>query len=420
MCKEREVEDRENGRRSPVGRAADGREGREGELGGESPSTRQTGLRPAQPDSTTGLTGEGGDTTGSAGERRGGKKWPLEGFWGGIKGRLRPNDPRNGRQTGDKEDEGSDSEEADEEDDVKGGAGGGEDVRNGVHHSGDREETTARLETASDTVHHALNTVRSLESDDSGASTQRVREARSDRPHHVSGRETEEAEGTKKPAPNPKPTKLTSAQGSECSSGSEGVKFSSLSESMKLDSAELGETESPRTQPKIRQQRTTKSPQTPTKLEHQRLNTAKGEVGATTPQRRKRRAELGAQQDIGSGAGTAKPVLPAFSDSQPSPSSHHKPPKPAKPANLEKQANDTDTEALLARLLEKAEENDYYRLFRVESSASTDDLARVRREMARKLHPDHFTGQPEKQERSESILNPFHTMALFSLPIFGL
>ena len=54
---------------------------------------------------------------------------------------------------------------------------------------------------------------------------------------------------------------------------------------------------------------------------------------------------------------------------------------------------------MVSRLQQQACDNDYYRLFGVDAMATGDELARVRREMSKQLHPDHFVKQPEKQER---------------------
>ena len=45
---------------------------------------------------------------------------------------------------------------------------------------------------------------------------------------------------------------------------------------------------------------------------------------------------------------------------------------------------------LAAKLRQSVKENDYYRLFGVEPSASDEELARVRRQKSAQLHPDHF------------------------------
>ena len=63
------------------------------------------------------------------------------------------------------------------------------------------------------------------------------------------------------------------------------------------------------------------------------------------------------------------------------------------------QISDPNICQLLTRLQQQASENDYYQLLGVDPSVSSDELARVRREMSRQLHPDHFANQPEIQER---------------------
>ena len=54
---------------------------------------------------------------------------------------------------------------------------------------------------------------------------------------------------------------------------------------------------------------------------------------------------------------------------------------------------------LLERLQSMAQANDYYSLMGVTADASREDLSRARRELTAKLHPDHFTGDPEQQTR---------------------
>ena len=54
---------------------------------------------------------------------------------------------------------------------------------------------------------------------------------------------------------------------------------------------------------------------------------------------------------------------------------------------------------LLQRLRTMAQANDYYSLLGVTSDASREELSRARRELTAKLHPDHFTGNPEQQTR---------------------
>ena len=51
-----------------------------------------------------------------------------------------------------------------------------------------------------------------------------------------------------------------------------------------------------------------------------------------------------------------------------------------------------------------AQANDYYSLLGVTTDASKDELSRARRELTAKLHPDHFTGNPEQQ--TKYAINP--------------
>jgi hypothetical protein len=66
--------------------------------------------------------------------------------------------------------------------------------------------------------------------------------------------------------------------------------------------------------------------------------------------------------------------------------------------------SDPNIHQLLTRLQQQASENDYYQLLGVDPSVSGDELARVRREKSRQLHPDHFASQPERQERAQQQL----------------
>lgn len=54
---------------------------------------------------------------------------------------------------------------------------------------------------------------------------------------------------------------------------------------------------------------------------------------------------------------------------------------------------------LLRRLQQQAAASDYYSLLRVDPDATPEDLARARREVTSKLHPDHFTANPKQQAR---------------------
>ena len=63
------------------------------------------------------------------------------------------------------------------------------------------------------------------------------------------------------------------------------------------------------------------------------------------------------------------------------------------------QISDPYIRQLLTHLQQQASENDYYQLLGVDPSVSSEELARVRREKSRQLHPDHFANQPDIQER---------------------
>ena len=384
-------------------------------------------MKQVKPDSTTSQTGNSSHS-GGLGERRAGRKWPLEGIWGGIRGKLRTSESGNGRGRAERED--SDEEEGEEEDVRE--ESEGECDESGVHLSGEREKRDDHSQS-----NDSHKTVHSCEKSlESGSSENRERESRSRGLQEVRARGAEDAEGGgAKPAPNPKPNKLRSARGSEGSSGSEGVKFSSLSGSLRLEGSEsqperppllksgpqgqtgpplskggpqLGKAGPPMTNSGSplgkRGPHGITRPHNRTNLDGRQHLERVAAVG--TPQR-KRRPELESESDVRDTTSHTKPLLPTLpvvtgNHDERSSSRHPKPPPPTKPANLDKPVH-TDTHSLLKTLQEKAGENDYYRLFGVESTASTEELARMRREMSRQLHPDHFAGQPGRQERSGTM-----------------
>lgn len=99
--------------------------------------------------------------------------------------------------------------------------------------------------------------------------------------------------------------------------------------------------------------------------------------------------------------GTSKNV----SKKTPSSASGTIPPKVVKPFVKPKPPADSaggpvtsgNKDEILARLQSMAKNNNYYSLLGVSPDASKEELARARREVTAKLHPDHFTGDPEQQ-----------------------
>lgn len=54
---------------------------------------------------------------------------------------------------------------------------------------------------------------------------------------------------------------------------------------------------------------------------------------------------------------------------------------------------------LYHRLIRQSQLNDYYGLLGVQPTATQEELARARREVTSRLHPDHFTGNPGQQTK---------------------
>ena len=347
--------------------------------------------------------GGGGEEEETAKGKRGPSKWPLGRVWGGIRGKLRANEVKNGGRE-EKEGQESDGEIlTDEEDSSNQRQADREGVRNTPElprdqdtreKEGNDKELKPRVRKESPRVARAPG---SVERSGGASGSRGKREMASN--HQT--RERRRRRDDVKPTPNPKPTRLR-GKASEESSESEGVKFSSLSGSLKLEVETVEEG--------LKQPRNTPHrPQRQTNHEHQQTMKADKQEAATTPQRRKRRPQIKEKHDQDTRRNDSSdapqpllpnlPVLPTTTPTTQSPSSSRpKPPLPTKPLVLEKPV-DGAIATKLQRLQEMAEENDYYKLFGVESTAGTDELARVRREMSRQLHPDHFAGQSHRQER---------------------
>ena len=59
---------------------------------------------------------------------------------------------------------------------------------------------------------------------------------------------------------------------------------------------------------------------------------------------------------------------------------------------------------ILSRLRELAKRNNYYGILHVGPNATQMELAHARRELTAQLHPDHFTGDPERQRWAQERL----------------
>ena len=59
----------------------------------------------------------------------------------------------------------------------------------------------------------------------------------------------------------------------------------------------------------------------------------------------------------------------------------------------------TPQQQIYHRLTRQSQLNDYYGLLGVQPTANQEELARARREVTSRLHPDHFTGNPGQQTK---------------------
>ncbi|CAI8051179.1 hypothetical protein GBAR_LOCUS28035, partial [Geodia barretti] len=354
-----EGEGRENGRQSPIGGTGDVKEEEEEE-----------GEPLNNPEGHTGVGG-GGEEEDTAKGKRGTSKWPLGRVWGGIRGKLRTNEARNGGRE-EKEGQESDGETLTDEEDSSNQRQTHRESASATpqlprdqdtrEKEGSDKELKPRIRKESPHVARAPGSVE-RSGGASGSGDQR---------ETTSNHQTRERRRRDdvKPTPNPKPTRLR-GKASEESSESEGVKFSSLSGSLKLEVETVEESSKvPRNTPQ--------RPQRQTNHEHQQ--TMGEQEAATTPQRRKRRPQIKEKHDQDARRNDSSdapqpllPTLPVLPTPTPTTSSRPKPPLPTKPLVLEKPV-DGAIATKLRRLQEMAEENDYYKLFGVESTATTDEL----------------------------------------------
>ena len=342
--------------------------------------------------------------------KRGTSKWPLGRVWGGIRGKLRGHEVRNGRKDErEGEENGEETPRDDEEDgenhrktEIEGNPGdeNNQKKREKEERVGGSEQKVGKGSPRG--VRGPASVERSGESSASGEQREGAVTHEAHRPPRERGRRRD---GANKPTPNPKPTRLK-GQGSEGDgSESEGVKFSSLSGSLKLEVESALDTPKESGNNPQRQQRWTNVDERKTTMK-----SGEQQEPSTTPQKRRRKAEIKNRNDRDTRRDNAvPPSLPTLPAPTQSPhTAREKPPLPSKPVKLEQPVNGGDMATKLRRLQEMAVENDYYGMFGVESTATTEDLARVRREKSRQLHPDHFAGQSDRQER---CVNSVLTMA---------
>lgn len=343
--------------------------------------------------------------------------WPLEGWWEGIKERLRPTESREER--GGKDEGGV--KEAVAEDEGEGERkreGEGEDERVTGRWGGGRREGDARYKKNSELT---LNVPKERENTKKEASSEkRNKPSKHPHPHHVSSLvykiensgETERnherlqpsprrrmrggpiSRGPAKPSPNPKPAILKTQPDSSRGGSSNGVSSKSSS-SMALSSSDKVQRPLQATQP-----RTTAQSQATDQADS--AHTKRTNQSQRTTHKPQTAHPTGATGHYTTSTDNL-PNLPVFA--APSDAKSHLSAPTATlhlPTNVKvdtSHVSDPNISHLLGKLQQHAVENDYYRMFRVDSSASSEDISRVRRERSRQLHPDHFANQPEKQER---------------------
>lgn len=321
------------------------------------------------------------------------RKWPLEGFWEGIRGRL-----RSGESRGDKGEEGDISE--------GGNRAEGETERISESSGDDRLREDKNREEEDDVHSHHSNlsgSVRRMEessdereisSSADGGGTGRVRSSQQAR---------RSGEKKARPAPNPKPAVLKVARELHAgsSSDSDGVKFSLTRDG----SPKVVSLEEKLERPKPTKLRTAK-PQPRLKRPDQYQTTQTKKTSQQPTQTKPEENLVGHEPQVTPATtNDTKRRFPTHNIPTASRADIHSPSAPTDKSPLAARshsslgAGDTSIDTLSVRLQRQASENDYYQLFGVDCTATTEDLARVRRDKSRQFHPDHFANQPEKQER---------------------
>ena len=376
----REDSERDHDRRSPIGKEKeeeagaqtfDEREGDKEDLSSTADGRLDPDSAPTAPQTTNEQSRDN-----ASGTRGSSKKWPLGGFWGGRKGRLKPGDLR--EEKDERREEGSDISDSSEDEKDEWEEHRITDKRRG--READDIDSPSQRGSSSYRFSSRVHTTDDWNTRSSAEGGFRV-------PRPAWRDEGRKTRSSARPSPNPKPASLKPGRDLGSGNDSDGVKYTCSLANPQVVGLEDELERTIQTKPRPRR-------------------TANPRVKAKQPDRQK----------------TTDQTQPGKTNEHTSPSGHHhrvlsthakashtarqpttKPPLPVRRDKLNTTPTETTASANLrkmtARLLQQATENDYYRLFGVECNATSDDLARVRREKSRQLHPDHFAKQPERQER---------------------
>ena len=386
-----------------------------GQLSGSQASRLETAVRggtqPEGPDAKTSVSSlkensehETATTKGKSQKSTTGRKWPLEGFWGGIKERLKPKDEKGGgrEESNDVRDNNSSEHDVTAGEEETRDVGqkkyseliakekmisenvlGGETEMEGEGRKESEEEQIEKRRGKSHKrpdSHRVSRIIQAMENMEEGAGNSAGSRHDGDRnyqPHTAthSGRVGKVvASRPTRPSPNPKPVSLKAAPSKVLgASNSDKENSSELSRPGVLDESQRPP------QPKTYLRNTTQIRTTKPHRTDQRPTTQL-QVTTTDPLQPR-----GINEPLATTATATPSVARARLDVH---------------VHVDTvQISDPNIRQLLTRLQQQASENDYYQLLGVDPSVSSDELARVRREKSRQLHPDHFANQPEKQER---------------------
>ena len=367
------------------------------------------------------------------------RKWPLEGLWGGIKERLRPTESREekaGKSVG-----GSVSSDAGETEGVSGGDEVAEEEEEGdarcrryselfakgdvvtgvpsrktetenerrkkVNEKRDESHNTSRHHSYYvPSIVHRMETSEEIVSSSTGSDHDTPMNSESSTQKKEKNGRIARSPMSPKPSPNPKPANLKilsgsynrgrdgNTEGTQCGSKSSHPGSSALDEPPRpiqhktepQKTTHLRRTTQPDgTQQQRTTRKTTQQPRTPL---------SQGSIGSPNSTTTTHTPSLWTLPNL------TVVSTHAESSSQQTSSAAKPPLSPRVDVRVDATLiSDPNLRQLVMRLQQQALENDYYKLFGVDSRASSDDLARVRREKSRQLHPDHFANQPDRQER---------------------